>query len=120
MATVNLDTASRLDITCRKGDTFIMALDFGQTMNSTGWEMQVRFTDTSEGDNNVILGDDFSFVVADNDTGVSDAKVTVSLTAAVMAEVSSGNYVYDLQNNFNDVVKTYLYGIFKVNEDITV
>lgn len=120
MATVNLDTASRLDITCRKGDTFTMELDFGQTMNTTGWEMQVRLTDTSEGNENIILGDDFSFVVADNDAGVTNAKVTVSVTASVMATISSGNYVYDLQNNLNDVVKTYLYGIFKVNEDITV
>jgi hypothetical protein len=97
-----------------------MDLDFGQAMNTTGWEMQVRLTDTSEGTNNIILGGDFSFAVADNDNGVTNAKVTVSVTAAVMATIASGNYVYDLQNNLNDVVKTYLFGIFKVNEDITV
>ena len=29
MAQVNLDTASRLDIICRKGDTFSLGIDFG-------------------------------------------------------------------------------------------
>ena len=55
MATsVNLDIASRVDITCRKGDTFTLELTFkdedGNVIDlSVGydWVMQVRESDTS-------------------------------------------------------------------------
>ena len=35
MATVNLDTAARLDIVCRKRDSFQLVLDFGVEVPET-------------------------------------------------------------------------------------
>ena len=75
MATsVNLDIASRVDITCRKGDTFTLELTFkdedGVVIDlSTGydWVMQVRESDTStsfalSGDSDDDADNDFGFV----------------------------------------------------------
>ena len=42
MASVNLDTASRLNITCRRGDTFTLEVDFGEAVNTTGWTLRVK------------------------------------------------------------------------------
>lgn len=128
MAQINLDTAQRLDITCRKGDTFQLEIDFTQTINTTGWLMHVRETDTSEGEENIIIlldemDDTNGFEVDDGDgTGViiTDSKLTVNIAATVMDDVDSGMFVYDIQNTNDGIVKTYMYGIFKVNEDITV
>jgi len=118
MAAINLDTAARLDITCRKGDTFQLELDFGETINTTEWLMHVRETDTSEEDLIIDEGA-ITFTVADNSSGVTNAKLTITISDDNMANVQSGMYVYDIQNDFSDVTKTFLFGLFKVNEDIT-
>lgn len=123
MAQINLDTAQRLDITCRKGDTFLLEVDFGQTIPTDVWLMQVRLSDV---DDEFVLeaSSDSEIVVSDgNATGttITDSKITVTIAADIMDEPTlSGMYVYDIQNTDNGVVKTYLYGIFKVNEDITI
>ena len=118
MATqINLDTATRVDITCRKGDTFKLEFTFTDSngdaidISSYSWKMDVKETDTSSGD---ILGDaDFSY------TGTSGGKLTVTATAATMAGITSGLYVYDLQSTNSGTVKTWVYGLFKINEDIS-
>lgn len=118
MATqINLDTATRVDITCRKGDTFKLEFTFTDSdgdaidISSYSWKMDVKETDTSSGD---ILGDaDFSY------TGISSGKLTVTATAATMAGITSGLYVYDLQSTNSGTVKTWVYGLFKINEDIS-
>jgi spore coat protein U-like protein len=125
MATVNLDTASRLDIVCRKGDTFTLVLDFGVSMDSTAanWKMQIAPSDTD--DATISLEGSTNFTIEDNDDGVTNAKVTITIASDVMGGLSSGLYVYDLQTDSNTAgttigtVKTHLYGTFKVNEDIT-
>ena len=38
MAVVNLDTAARLDIICRKGDTFSLAVKFDSEINDKSAE----------------------------------------------------------------------------------
>jgi len=119
MATsINLDNSTRVDITCRRGDTFTLELTFTDNNGdgidlSSGytWKMDVKETDTSSGD---IIGDtDFTYV------GLSTGKLTISATATTMAAVSGGLYVYDLQSNSSGVVKTWVYGLFKVNEDVS-
>lgn len=118
MATqVNLDTATRVDITCRKGDTFKLEFTFTDSdgdaidISSYTWKMDVKETDTSSGD---ILGDaDFSY------TGNSSGVLNVTASATTMAGVSGGLYVYDLQSTNGSVVKTWVYGLFKINEDIS-
>lgn len=123
MAQIDLDTAQRLDITCRKGDTFLLEVDFGQTVPTDGWLMQVRLSDVD--DEFVLEASSASEIVVSNGnatgTTITDSKITVTIAADIMDEPTlSGMYVYDIQNTDNGVVKTYLYGIFKVNEDITI
>ena len=126
MATsVNLDIASRVDITCRKGDTFTLELTFkdedGEVIDlSTGydWVMQVRESDTSEtaeisGDSDDDNDNDFGFV--------SDANgvLTITSPASIMATIDGGIYVYDLQSVQGSTIVTWMYGVFKVNEDVS-
>lgn len=118
MATeINLDNSTRVDITCRRGDTFKLEFTFtdddGDALDLTSytWKMDVKETDTSSGD---IIADD-SFVYTGNESG----KLTISATATVMSAVSGGLYVYDLQSNNSGTVKTWVYGLFKINEDVS-
>lgn len=130
MAQVNLDTASRLDIICRKGDSFELSVDFGEAINNTAanWKMQIATSDTATATQTIegAVSDGTGFEVANNSDGVSNAKLTIKISSTTMAGISSGLYVYDIQNDSNTddttggVVKTYLFGTFKVNEDITV
>lgn len=127
MATsINLDIASRVDIVCRRGDTFVLELTFkdeaGDVIDlSSGyeWMMQVRETDTStsaalDGDSNDESANDFGF------TGTNAGVLTITASAAVMAGIAGGVYVYDLQSAQGAVVTTWMYGKFTVNEDVSV
>lgn len=127
MATsINLDIASRVDIVCRRGDTFVLELTFKDEAGvvidlSSGynWMMQVRETDTStsaalDGDSNDDSANDFGF------TGTNAGVLTITASAAVMAGIAGGVYVYDLQSAQGAVVTTWMYGKFTVNEDVSV
>lgn len=126
MATsINLDIANRVDITTRKGDTFTLELTFkdedGVAIDlSSGyeWMMQVRESDTSsstllDGDSNDDLANDFGF------TGDNNGLLTITASASVMSAIEGGIYVYDLQSAQGAVVTTWMYGIFKINEDVS-
>lgn len=136
MAQVNLDTASRLDITCRKGDSFELGIDFGDAIPLQGqqdlivgeWKMEVRTSQNEEttpiyatiySSNGVIdAASDFSFERSDGDE--VNSKLTIRAAAEDMD--TSGEYVYDLQHRLTGqppTVKTYLYGKFTVVEDVT-
>ena len=118
--TVNLDTAARLDIICRKGDTFTLALEFGKsledsaTSDSDEWALDVRETDTTSA--TILNDDDFAYAISDGKT--TNSKLTITAAASTM-NVDSGLYVYDLQQTTSSATKTYLYGTFKINEDVT-
>jgi hypothetical protein len=115
---INLDTSQRVDITCRKGDTFTLVLTFNDEfgipldLNGYVWSLDVRETDTSSG--TIIDADQFSY------TGTSDGNLTIKADALTMALIEGGIYVYDLQSSNVGNVKTWLYGIFKINEDVTL
>ena len=126
MATsINLDIANRVDITTRKGDTFTLQLTFkdenGDAIDlSTGyeWMMQVRETSTAasailDGDSTDVSANDFGF------TGNSSGELEITASASVMSGVDGGVYVYDLQSSQGAVVTTWMYGTFKVNEDVS-
>lgn len=126
MATsVNLDIASRVDITCRKGDTFTLELTFkdedGNVIDlSVGydWVMQVRESDTSvtaalSGDSDDDTDNDFGFV------GDANGVLTITSPASIMATIDGGIYVYDLQSVQGSTIVTWMYGVFKVNEDVS-
>lgn len=118
MATqINLDTSTRVDITCRKGDTFKLELTFNEAdgtpidISGYSWKMDVKETDTSAGD--IIPDSDFTY------SSTVTGKLTVSASSTIMAGVSGGLYVYDLQSTNSGEVKTWVYGIFKINEDVS-
>lgn len=126
MATqINLDIAQRVDITCRRGDTFVLELTFKDEdgiaidlSSGYNWEMQVRETDTSssallDGNSNDDNANDFGF------TGDSNGLLTITASASVMAGIEGGLYVYDLQSVQGAVVTTWMFGKFTVNEDVS-
>ena len=117
-SSVNLDVAERLDITCRKGDTLALSVDFTDAngvaldMSEYSFEMEVR--DTS--DSVIISKASVSYTAnADSTTG----RLTIVIDSSAIT--SAGTYLYDLETTktSNLYVQTWLYGIFKINEDIT-
>lgn len=126
MAKVNLDSSSRVDIVCRKGDTFELTVDFGQSMSSYidggAFKMEVRPSDDNNSGNAVVSMD--MAVLAQNSSGVASALLVISKSASSMATVEAGTYVYDLQStknaNTTPVIKTWMSGFFTVNEDISI
>ena len=122
---INLDTASRVDITCRKGDTF---------------KLKLTITD-SDGDVNFATGDVFLFQVRESDTGsvvqntsdvdfsdshpavdadVTAKAITLEVAASVMKTMPAGLYVYDVEQESSGTVTTLIYGTLKVNEDVSI
>ena len=129
ITSVNLDIAKRVDITCRKGDTFNLefvikdstgtALDV-TTPSVYTFKMEVRESDTTAGSATIrTTGDaESGFNILGTDAGI----VTITSAASFMATVGSGIYVYDLEATKVDdsSVQTWFYGIFKINEDVAV
>jgi hypothetical protein len=113
MAVLNLDIAQRLDIVCRKGDTFEFSFDVGDSLSSlTGtWTMEVRPTEDADQAGDIIL----SLSASNLPSGV----ITLTGTNAQMGALVAGLYVYDIQLKTATTTKTYLYGTFKINDDIT-
>ena len=123
---VNLDVAEKLDITCRRGDSFSLSLTLKDsagdalTLESSNYEflMDVKGATTDlkgiDGSPLDALSNGFVFS-AGTDAGL----VTVTATANVMKQLPPGRYVYDIQQKVSETVTTILRGSFKVNEDIS-
>jgi len=124
---INLDRSQRLDIICRKGDTFILnleikndegvAVNLFETTNVYSFVMEVRLSDTSA---TALLTP--TVTISQESTGL----VTFTVPAETMI-VNSGLYVYDIQQTRTNsstsevlAVETLVYGTFKINEDVTV
>lgn len=115
----NLDISQRVDITCRKGDTFVLTVECTDSngdaidLSAYTFKMEVREDDTAA-----------STVIADADTtitGSDQGVISINIANTVMAGVDGGLYVYDLQTVSGSAVhQTWLHGLFIVNEDITV
>lgn len=138
---VNLDVSEKLDITCRRGDTFNLTLTLKDSSgtaielatNNYEFLMDVKTnptkTRTGVSKREVIassalsssqskvsekLTNGFEFVdISDNGT------VKVTASADVMSGFPVGVYSYDIQQKVGDTVTTILRGSFKVNEDIS-
>lgn len=132
---LNLDQSQRVDIVCRKNDTFALKLQIsdesGTAVNlSSGWSfnMDVRHADT---DNDLAT----NRVMSTGITTPTDGAIEVDLTGGASGEVvftcsaddmdvAAGLYVYDIQQvdtSANpDIVETILYGTFQINEDVTI
>ena len=114
--TVNLDNAQRVDIICRKGDTFSIEVDFfdanNQPINLTSYTFKMEVSESDTSASPVLDDTDFSYTA--NSTG----KLFVTATAATMLTISAGVYIYGLQSTDAGVVKTWLFGTFEVKEDV--
>lgn len=122
MATqANLDIAQRLDITCRKGDSFQLLFNVKDADGAlvdfttfTDFQMDVRETDDDTG--TPIL----EFLNADF-VGTAEGTLTASKSFSDMAAVQSGTFVYDIQvTDGNAVRTTWFYGLFTIIDDVTL
>jgi len=114
MAVLNLDTSQRLDIICRKGDTFEFSFDVGDSFSTLfgNWDMEVRPTEDD---------DETTAVLSASASNLSGGVMTITITHTDMASVVAGLYVYDLQfkESGTGVTKTVMHGTFQINDDIT-
>ena len=125
MAKVNLDIAPRLDIVCKRGDSFKLVVDFQTPMPTTNTNYILKVAEDSE--STPLSGVTFTYDVTNGE--VSNSKLTITTTADIMATIEPGLYVYDLQVEdtaqevFQQVASanyeaTLLYGTFRVNDDV--
>lgn len=130
---INLDTSQRVDIICRKGDTFSLRLtlkddnDVVSFNNADTFLMQVMDSDTgSLITNTATPAVNFQVEVevdeneATNPADLDAGTVDFTLSAATMKTMPSGLYVYDIEHETSTgVIVTLIYGTLKVNEDIS-
>lgn len=142
---LNLDTSERLDITCKRGDSFSMSVTLkdnsGQPLalvtDGYVFQMQVRTATTgvpsSPNKTPIVLktaekavpetsrsdSEEQTFNTTIDDSGV----VNIFATAQAMRNVSPGRYIYELQYSVPDgertIVKTVLKGSFVVKDDVS-
>lgn len=130
---VNLDISEKLDITCRRGDTFSLTLTLkdssgtAKTLSTSNYSflMQVWNNRTSKG--SPIIGSPNLGKQVENlfepFTIDDSGNLTITATATTMRGVPAGRYVYDLQEivpstTAADTHTTILRGTFTVNDDI--
>ena len=138
---VNLDVSEKLNITCRRGDTFSLTLTLKDSSGTAiqlatlGYEflMDVKTSPqrsrTGTLEREVIASSALSSSESKVDAKLSngfefanisdDGTVNVTAPASVMKEFPVGVYVYDIQQKVGDTITTILQGSFKVNEDIS-
>jgi len=142
---INLDRSQRVDITCKRGDTFNLnlelkddagiALVLGDTQDSNlsdyyFYKMEVREVDTHDGTGGPGTTEGYVLQMDGTVSTTDDGLVTFTKSHDQMTGVNvpSGIYVYDIQQKIDDnadgaspsSVETLLYGIFKIVEDVTV
>lgn len=113
---VNLNTAAKVNICCRRGDTFVLEVNIsdkdGQRIDLTNYtyKMEVR-----EYDNGPLVIASSNISISGTDQGV----LTITITSTNM-EVDAGTYVYGVQATLtaDSTVSTWLYGTFDVVQDI--
>jgi len=115
-SSVNLDLSKRIDITCRKGDTFFLTLNItdedGTAIDLTAYSFELEVRDLSDA---VIVSS--SSVVFDKNAESTTGRLDIVISNSDMN--FSGNYIYDLETTLSGNVKTWIHGMFKVNEDVT-
>jgi|TARA_R100001082_G_scaffold89504_1_gene55970 hypothetical protein len=137
---VNLDVAEKLDITCRRGDTFSLTLTLKDSsgtalqLSTLGYEflMDVKTgrKQTDEGlKRDVVASSSLSKSTSKVDpklsngfqfTDITDSgTVKVTASADTMRSIPVGAFVYDIQQKVGDEVTTILTGSFRVKEDIS-
>ena len=117
MASINLDIAKRLDITCRKGDTFLLTLNItdedGVAVNLNSYAFQMEVRDSS--DDSVVISDSDTVITGNAQSTVGRLDILIPATAVNV----SGAYIYDIETSLSNNIKTWLYGVFQINDDVT-
>lgn len=138
MATkVNLDVSEKLNITCKKGDTFNLGLVMkdanGDALDVSTYRflMQVKGDpDPDTGERPLIIGTASEGKLAQRDrdglatnftiTSDENGNVTINAAANIMELIAAGSYVYDIQQINNiDVTTTIFEGRFIINDDVS-
>lgn len=134
---LNLDVAKRVDITCRRGDTLKITLEVNDASGTAvdlstynDFRFEVRTDDLQDA---AYSDDDTAILLSTEDdeagsryvsyaiTGTNSNVLTFTASATNMKGIASGLYVYDIEaTNSSSEVQTWSYGVFRVNEDITV
>lgn len=103
----------RLTLTNEAGDTA------GFLQNDT-FLMQVRDSDTGEGViANTANNEAFEISVTATEVDVTNKRIDFQKDASVMKTMPAGEYVYDVEQTSGSVTKTLIYGVIKINEDVT-
>lgn len=116
MASVNLDVATNLGISCRKGDTFKLVLTITDASNNPIDVTQYTFKMlVKDGVTTVLTFEDVNFTKNSNGT------LTASQTSEVMNAITPGTYRYDLESTrtSDDFVQTWIFGNFTVKADFS-
>jgi hypothetical protein len=121
---INLDTSSRVDVTCRKGDTFSLRLTITDAAGDAAFAasdvflFEVRDSDVGSLVSNGSAN--FADDVTASSTDVTAKYIDLNVAASVMKTMPAGLYVYDVEQKSGDTVNTLIYGTLKVNEDISI
>jgi hypothetical protein len=147
MSKVNLDVAEKLDITCRRGDTFSLTLTLKDSsgtalqLSTLGYEffMNVKSNEKDKSGERFVIASsstasqksptssrlnedqtrDLAGIFTFDDASDSGT-VVLNASAVSMASFPVGRFSYDIQQLVGGVRTTILRGSFKVNEDITL
>jgi hypothetical protein len=146
---VTLDTADKLDIVCKRGDTFLLNLRLKDSdgnamqLSTLGYTflMQVREQPTQDPSSVEPILVKGPVIISTPDAKetrqeegqppttnltfepivVDDSgNVTITGSHNTMKQVLPGRYVYDIQSVVGGVYKTIVRGGFVINDDITV
>jgi len=132
MATANLDIAEKLDIVCKRGDSFNMTITMtdsaGTAINLTDYtfSMEVKSKRIEGGRvagiNNQHVYEETILANASitKEVNAASGQVSFSVTAETMKTLSPGVYVYDIQYDNTSEVRTILEGLFKINPDVSL
>lgn len=134
---INLDSASRVDVTCRKGDTFSLKLTITTAEGAAAFQatdvflFEVRDSDTGELVSNTASPTaQFKKEVTASTDDATNKSISITVDAQTMKTMPSGLYVYDVEQKVvkesdlttdlaNPTVATLIFGTLKVNEDVS-
>jgi hypothetical protein len=119
-STINLDTSQRVDIICKRGDTFSLRLTLTDSEGAASFAqtdtflMQVRDADTNDASTELSTS-------PTTPDPTSQTYIDFTFSATTMQGIDSGLYVYDIEQETSEgVVTTLIYGTFKINEDVAI
>ena len=131
MATqLNLDISEELNITTKRGDSLSFTVTVkdsdGDPVDLTGYNfaMDVRLSNEKI-DSNVVLSTSPPSAMAASTivlVGYADGTLTLEATRQAMESVDAGGYMYDIQATNNSTLdsKTWFFGSFDINDDVSV